>query len=159
MDNLSLPSLTLCTTKAGLAAGTTTTTTTGATVIFCIKGKAYSAAAASNATTPTLDSNTGAAFLPIAVNKASVFVICLDSGGALRAVQGSMVDYSDAGIFAFAPQFPVVPDTLCAIGYEIVKIISTGSTWTFGVSNQAAQTGITKTFTDCMTIPDRPQII
>ncbi len=149
--------LTMATTKAGLAVGTTTTMTTANTSLFSIKGKAYSAAGASNAATPTTDAVTGAAFLPIAVNKAGVFVICLDSAGALKVVQGQIVDYSDAGVFANAPQFPGIPDTLCPIGYELVKVISTGSTWTFGSSNQAAQTGITKVLVDVMTLPDRPQ--
>jgi len=148
-----------CTTKAGLAVGTTTTMTTANTSLFSIKGKAYSAAGASNAATPTTDAVTGVAFLPIAVNKAGVFVICLDTAGALKVVQGQIVDYNDAGEFyKGAPQFPVVPDTLCPIGYELVKVISTGSTWTFGSSNQASQTGITKVLVDVMTLPDRPQV-
>lgn len=158
MDNLQAIPGTFATTKAGLAVGTTTTMTTANASLYCIKGKAYSAAAASNAATPTTDSNTGAAFLPIAVNKAGVFVICLDTGGALKVVQGAIVDYTDDGVFKVAPQFPVVPDTLCPIGYELVKVISTGSTWTFGSSNQASQTGITKVLVDVMTLPDRPQV-
>lgn len=147
-----------CTTKAGLAAGTTTTTTTANTSLFAIGGKAYSAAGASNAATPTTDANTGAAFLPVGLNKACVFLIGLDSTGALKIAQGSIVSYSDAGVFTDAPQFPPVPDSMAPIGYELVKVISTGSAWTMGVSNQAAQTGITKVFVDVMTLPARPQV-
>lgn len=159
MDNLSSIPGTFATTKAGLAVGTTTTITTANTSQFCIKGKSYSAAGANNAAAPTTDSNTSAAFLPIPVNYASVFVICLNSSGTLKAVQGSIVPYNDDGTFGpVAPSFPVVPDTLCPIGYELVKVISTGSTWTFGSSNQASQTGITKVMVDVLTLPDRPQV-
>lgn len=158
MDRLSNVPGNFATTKAGLAAGTTTTTTTANTSLFCIKGKAYSAAGASNAATPTTDVNTGAAFNAIGLNKAGVFVICLDAAGALKIAQGEIVDYDDAGNFSRAPQFPAIPDTVCPIGYELVKVISTGSAWTMGSSNQAAQTGITKVFVDVMTLPDRPQV-
>lgn len=152
--------LTAMLTKAGLAAGTTTTTTTTGSLVmyYMIKGKMYSFTGAANGATPTTDALTGAAFLPIGLNKAGVFAWCLDAAGALKVVQGGIVDYSDAGVFATAPQFPSIPDTLCLIGYELVKVISTGSAWTMGVSNQASQTGITKVFQDCGSIPDRPQI-
>lgn len=144
-----------CTTKAGLAVGTTTTTTANAS-LFCIGGKAYSAAAASNAATPTTDAVTGEAFTAIGLNEAGVFAICLNTSGALQVIQGGIVDYTDAGDYATAPEFPAIPDTLCLIGYEFVKVISTGSAWTMGTSNQASQTGITKTFVDMMTQPGRP---
>lgn len=159
MNYLETIPLTAMLTKAGLAAGTTTTTTTTNALVmyYGIKGKMYTFTGASNGATPTTDALTGTAFLPIAVNKASVFVWCLDTAGALKVVQGQIVDYSDAGVFDKAPQFPAIPDTLCPIGYELVKVISTGSAWTMGVSNQAAQTGITKVFQDCFTLPDRPQ--
>lgn len=158
MDNLTQIPLTLYLGVAGAAAGTTTTTTIANTCAYSIKGKAYSKTAASNGATPTLDSNTGVAFLPIAANKASVHVLCLDSGGTIRAVQGSIVDYSDAGTFTLAPQFPPIPDTLCPFAYELTKCISTASAWTMGVSNQATLTGVTHVFVDCVTLPDRPQV-
>lgn len=158
MDYLTQVPVTMATTIAGLAAGTTTTTTIANDVQYSIKGKGYKKSAASNAATPTTDVNTGAAFTAIALNKACVFVWGLDSSGNLKVAQGSTVDYSDAGVFSVAPQFPAVPDTVCPIGYELVKVISTGSAWTMGVSNQASQTGITKVFVDCFTLPDRPQV-
>ncbi len=160
MDSLQTTPQTQMLTKAGLAAGTTTTTTTTNSLVmyYCIKGKMYTFTGASNGATPTTDAATGVAFLPIGLNKAGVFVWCLDTSGALKVVQGQIVDYSDLGVFANAPQFPGIPDTLCPIGYELVKVISTGSAWTMGSSNQAAQTGITKVFQDCATLPDRPQV-
>lgn len=158
MDNLTQTPLTFAAVIAGLAVGTTTTITIANDVQYCIKGKGYKKSAASNAATPTTDAATGSAFNPIAVNKAGVFAICLDSAGAIKVVQGGIVDYNDAGEFyKGAPQLPGIPDSLCPIGYELVKVISTGSTWTFGSSNQASQTGITKVLVDCFTMPDRPQ--
>lgn len=142
--------------KVGVVAGTTTTTTTTNSKDFCIKGKAYAGAAASNGATPTTDAN-GNAFTAIGLNKAGVFVWGYDSSGALKVMQGEIVNYSDAGVFERAPQFPAIPDTMCPIAYELVKVISTGSAWTMGSSNQASQTGITKVFVDVMTLPDRPQ--
>ena len=160
MDYLAQVPMTAMFSKAGLAVGTTTTTTTsnGATFTYAIKGKIYNATGASNGATPTTDAVTGAAFTPIGLNKAGVFVWCLDTSGNLKVVQGGIVDYSDAGVYAYAPQLPGIPDTLCPIGIEAVKVISTGSAWTMGSSNQASQTGITKVFVDCATLPDRPQV-
>ena len=158
MDYLSQVPLTLATTIGGLAVGTTTTLTLANDVQYAIKGKGYKKAAVSNTATPTTDASTGSAFNAIATNYAGVFAICLDSAGALKVVQGSIVPYNDAGEFTgAAPQLPNVPDTLCPIGYELVKVISTGSSWTFGSSNQASQTGITKVLVDCFTLPARPQ--
>lgn len=159
-ENLANIPLTAFFAKAGLAAGTTTTTTTtnSATFYYSIRGKAYTATGASNGTTPTTDAVTGAAFTAIGLNKAGVFVWCYDTSGNLKVVQGEIVSYTDGGEYPQGyPEFPAVPDTLCPIGYELVKVISTGSAWTMGVSNQASQTGITKVFVDCSTLPDRPQ--
>lgn len=158
MDYLQQNPLTLALGKAGLAAGTTTTTTIGNQTDYAIEGKAYRKAASSNAATPTADANTGAAFTAIGLNQVGVFLIGLDSGGNIKIAQGETVSYSDAGDFARAPAFPPVPEGFCPIGYELVKVISTGSAWTMGVSNQASQTGITKVFVDLITILDRPQV-
>lgn len=158
MDKLAMTPITMATSKAGLAVGTTTTTTIANTTLYSIGGKAYSKAAASNAATPTTDYNTGAAFTAIGLNQAGVFVIGLDSSGNIKVMQGETVEYSDAGEFDHAPAFPSIPDDVCPIGYELVKVISTGSAWTMGVSNQASQTGITKVLVDVFTLPARPQV-
>lgn len=157
MDPLMQGPITAVFGKVGVVAGTTTTTTTTTGVGYAIKGKAYLGVAAANGATPTTDGN-GNAFTAIGLNKAGVFVWCYDSAGALKVMQGEIVNYSDAGVFERAPQFPTIPDTLCPIAYELVKVISTGSAWTMGASNQASQTGITKVFVDIVTLPHRPAI-
>jgi hypothetical protein len=159
MDQLSQQPLTLCTVKAALAAGTTTTLTNTGTIAFCIKGKAYSKAAMTNATTPTADAATGATFVAVGVNKGSVFVIGLDAAGALKVTQGKITDLDSSGAFITAPEFGPVPSSVCPIGYLVTKVGATGSPWTFGASNLAGPpTGVTHTFVDLMTMPERPQV-
>lgn len=149
----------LCTTKAGLAAGTTTTLTTANTQLFSIGGKAYSKAGVSNEATPTTDAKTAAAFTAVGVSKGCVFVPCRDSSGNLKVVQGETVSLDAGNNFTDAPEFPAIPDTLTPIGYIVVKVGSTGSAWTFGSSNLAGPpTGVTFSFVDCFQLPERPQL-
>ena len=159
MDALQQTPLSLCTVKAGLAAGTTTTySTTGATV-YAIKGKAYSKAAATNAATPTTDHTTGTAFVPVAANQGSVFVFSYDASGSVRVSQGQVRSLDDAGNFIHSPQFPAIPDTDCPFGYLIVKAGATAvGNWVFGTNNLSGVTGLTYSFVDVMTLPDRPQV-
>lgn len=159
MDAFAFPPLTLCTTKAGMSAGTTTTLTTANTQLYCINGKAFTKAGTSNEATPTLDSATGVAFVGITANNGAVFTICRDASGNLKAVQGGIVALDASGNFVLAPQFGALPDNLCPIGYLVVKAGATASTWTFGASNLAGPpTGVTFSFTDVMTLPGRPQV-
>lgn len=159
MDALQQIPLTMCTSKAGMAAGTTTTLTTANTQLFCIGGKAYTKAGVSNEATPTTDAATGAAFNGVAAGYGSVFVICRDSSGNLKAVQGQVVALDASGLFVNAPQFPGIPDSLCPIGYIVVKAATGASTWTFGSSNLAGPpSNVTFAFVDCMTLPGRPQV-
>lgn len=160
MDNLQTIPLTLALGKATLAAGTTSTLSSTGALAYAIRGKAYSRAALSNTATPTTDANTGIAFLPVVTNKGSVFVIGYNAAGGLVAAQGSIEALDSSGNFIYAPQFPVVPDTMCPIGYEIIKAGSTASAggWVFGTSNQASVTGITYTLVDVVTLPERPQV-
>lgn len=163
MDNLQNAPVTMCVSKATLAAGTTTTfSTTGAT-LYAINGKAYSTAAAANAATPTTDANTGLAFQGIPPNFGSVFVFAYNGNGvaatAVRVVQGPVQALDASGNFITAPNLPIVPDGLCAFGYLVVKAGATASTWTFGSSNLAGPpTGVTLAFQDLMTLPGRPQV-
>jgi hypothetical protein len=165
MDMLQFVPATICTVKATLAAGTTTTySTTGAT-LYCIRGKAYSVAAATNAATPTTDATTGLAFPAIAIGFAAAFVWGYDASGNVKVSQGSQVALNADGSFAQAPAFPMVPDTVCPFAYELVRLnpatatTPAVATWTMGASNQSGVTGVTYTRQDVMTMPDRPQIV
>lgn len=165
MDYLSQVPLTLATTIAGLAAGTTTTLTIANDVQFAIRGKGYKKSAASNAATPTTDATTGSSFSAIPAGSGCVFVIGLDSSGAIKVSQGSVnvMDGATGGSAAKfttnSPQFPAVPDTVCPIGYLVTKVGTSGSAWTFGSSNLAGPpSNVLHTFVDCFTLPDRPQV-
>ena len=170
MDYMQAAPATICTSKAAAAAGTTTTfSTTGAT-LYSIKGKAYTTSAASNAATPTTDAATGVAFVPVPVGSGSVFVLCYDGSSttaatAIKVVQGSITDLdgssADGAVakFIVAPQFPVIPRTLCPFAYVIVKVGSGGAAWTFGASNLAGPpSNVGIAFQDVMTLPGNPQV-
>ena len=168
-DNLASAPGTFCTSKATAAAGTTTTfSTTGAT-LYCIKGKAFTTSAAANAATPTTDAATATTFVPIPANKGCVFVLCYDgtsatAATAIKVVQGPLeaLDGATGGataLFINAPQFPVIPDTLCPFAYLVTKVGASGATWTFGASNLAGPpSNVLHTFVDLMTLPARPQV-
>ena len=164
MDALQQVPVTMATVIAGLAAGTTTTITIANDTQYAIKGKGYKKTAASNAATPTTDATTGSAFTAVAAGYGCVFVVGLDSSGAIKVSQGQqlVMDGSTAGSaakFILAPQFPAVPDTVCPIGYLVTKVGTSGSAWTFGTSNLAGPpSNVLHTFVDVFTLPDRPQV-
>ena len=160
MDRHALSPISICTTKAGLAAGTTTTLTAANASIYSIRGVAYSKAAASNAATPTTDAATGAAFTPVAVGNVGVFLVGFSAAGNLSVLQGGQTALSVSGNVVTAPQFPsAMPDDFCAVGYIVTRVTSSGAAWTFGTSNLAGPpTGVVHTFGDLMTVPGRPVI-
>jgi D-serine deaminase-like pyridoxal phosphate-dependent protein len=159
-DLLVQPSITQCTTFAGLSAGTTSTISTANTIQYCIRGKAYTPKTAiTNGATPTVDSATGLPFVPLLASQGTVVTLGLDASGTLRASQGSVQPLDPSGAFVLAPQFPNQPDTVCVFGYIVVKAGATAvGTWTFGTNNLSSVTGLTFTFTNVMGLPDRPQI-
>lgn len=148
------------TTKAGLAAGTTTTISTTATVLYALRGKAYSKTAITNGATPTTDATTGAAFAALSANQGTIVYIGLDSSGAQKAAQGSIVALDSSGAFINAPQPPIIDDSVWVpFGYIVLKGGSTLSgTFTFGTNNLSSVTGMTYTFVDIMGPTGRPQI-
>ncbi len=148
---------TRCNGKAALAVGTTTTLTSANAIDYEIKGKMYRKAAATNETTPTTDAVTGAAFTAVGVSKGCVFIACRDAAGALKVVQGQIVDLDASNAYGkMKPLYGPVPDTLCPYSLIDVKVGSTGSAWTFGASNFAGPpTGVVFTFTDIASLPDR----
>jgi hypothetical protein len=176
MDQQANIPVTMNFTKATLAAGSTTTISTTGTTTFAIKGKFYTKTAISNGATPVVDYATGAAFIPIpipntapnlAAGYGSVYTVGFDTGGNIKVIQGTVVPLDGSGNFINAPQFgglgpqgsgPTDND-FCAIGYIIVKLGATAvATWTFGTNNLSSVTGVTYTFVDVATLPDRPQV-
>ena len=148
-----------CFTKAGLAAGTTTTLTTANAQECVIQGKAVKKAATSNEATPTTDVVTGAAFAAVPPSKACVFTLCRDAAGALKAIQGQIVD-NIGGNLVLGPWYGPDLPTVAPIGSVLVKCASNASAWTFGSSNfSGPPTGVTFVFTDFAGgVPPRPQV-
>lgn len=169
MDAQSNIPVTMCLSKVALAAGTTTTLSTTGTTVFTIRGKMYSKTAITNGATPTTDYATGAAFIPVPANTGSVFMVGFDHSGNIKVVQGTVVPLDVNGAFINAPQFgglgvagsaPATSGDFCPIGYLVIKGDSTASItgWIFGTSNNSSVTGITYTFVDVSSEPDRPQV-
>lgn len=158
MDTLTFRGDTQCLMKAVIAAGTTSTLTTTGVTQYKIRGKSYSKAALTNQATPTLDATTGIAFVPFGPNQGTVVVVGFDSGGNLKAAQGTIRPLDQSGAFLHAPEFPAIPQTMCPIGYIILKAGATASAFTFGTSNLSGVTGLTYTFVDVGTLPERPQV-
>jgi hypothetical protein len=132
-------------TKAAITglSGAASTISTGGTVTYAIAGQAYTKTALSGVATPTLDSNTGVAFLPLKTGKKCLFVFCLDSSGNLKVVQGKIVATADVVNLAAAVDFPEIPDTLTPFAYaEFAHANATD--FQFGSSNWNA-TGLTIT--------------
>jgi hypothetical protein len=163
-DNLAYAPVTECQSKVALAAGTTTTVNTpgspAGVTVYAIRSKLYSRAAGSNLATPTLDSTTGVAFAPISANQGAVVVLGFDAAGTnLRACQGPIQALDAAGSFIVAPQFPIIPDTICPVAYIVLKAGATAvGTFVFGTNNLSGVTGMVYAFQDICQIPDRVQV-
>lgn len=163
MDNLNLRGMTFNHVNAGLVAGSTSTYTTTATTVCSIRGKfATGLTAQTNTASPTTDATTGAAFVALGDNQATVLVWGINAAGAIQLSQGSIENTevgvtTTAGAFLTVPQFPRIPEDFCPIGYCLVRTAPSASAWTPGTSNWTA-TGITaSTFQNVATLPDRPQ--
>lgn len=174
MDNLTLPPLTMSTTKANFTvtggAATTFVTTTGAAtqISYLINGKSYAKTPATGIAMPAVDVNSGNAFVPLnagsgttaqPVAYGTIFVFGLDAGGNYRVAQSkdANVLLDSAGNFIYAPQFPVLPDSIAPFGYLVVKGAFNSAAWTLGTSNWNA-TGITTSTQDVGTLTNRPQV-
>ncbi len=143
---------------AGLVAGTTTTYTTASATVCVINGIfATALAAGTNTASPTTDWN-GDAFTALAADRGAVFVYCVVAAGTVAIVQGptEVID-GDTDNFLIYPSFPPIDDTLCPFAYVVVKSTGASSAWTIGTSNWTA-TGITDSYSDIFTLPDRPVI-
>lgn len=150
--------------NAGFVLGTTSTYTTTASTAAVINGVFGTALTAqTNTATPTTDATTGAAFVALTANKATVLVWGVNAAGAIKLAQGTIVPTetgvtTTAGAFINAPQFPSLPDDFCPIAYNLVRTSPTGSAFTAGTTSWAAS-GITcSTAKNVHTLPDRPKI-
>ena len=151
--------LTMALMHCALAAGTTTTLSSTGTIHYMIRGKTATRAALANTATPTTDAVTGLAFPTISANQGTVVAIGLDASGNVKAAQGEIQALDVSGNFINAPQFPSLPETICPIGYIVLKGGSTlVGTFRFGSSNLSGVTGMTYTFVSCAMLPDRPQV-
>lgn len=155
--------MTMGTIKTGLIKGTTSTLTTTVTSAGMINGKYVSGVTAlTNSASPTTDATTGAAFVAMGDNKATVVVVGQNAAGTVKMAQGSIEDTlvgvtTTAGDFIRAPQFPSLPDDFMVWGYALVRTAPSASDFTPGTSAWAA-TGVTTTeFVQCGVLPDRPQ--
>lgn len=150
MDPLAASPQSSCLNKAGWAVGTTTTLSFTANPLqYKIKGRNYTKATVTNGATPTTDIVTGLAFVGIPINKCAVFALGYDSGGTLRVAQSELQAMDASAAPIVLPQLPTLPLSVCPTGYVLVKVGSTGATWTFGASNFAGPpTGVVFVFVD-----------
>lgn len=159
MDFLSASPQTYLITRPVLAAGTTSTVTTTNAITGYVNGVSYNSAALTNQATPTTDLNTALAFPSLSANQGTIVVLGINSSGALKAVQGSIVALDASGAFIVAPQPPSMPDSFLPFGKIVLKAGSTlVSTWTFGTNNLSGVTGMTYSFADLTGVLGRPVI-
>jgi hypothetical protein len=176
MDYQSGVPATFCLSKVTLAAGSTTTISNTGTTTFAIKGKAYTKTAMTNVATPTTDYVTSLAFKTIPIPNTApnlglgygcVFTVGFDHNGNVKVTQGTIEALDVNGNFINAPQFggagpagsSTTDNDFCPIGYIVVQLGATAvATWTFGTNNLSGVTGVTYTFVDLITLPDRPQV-
>ena len=148
--------------NAVFAAGTTSTYSTTNSTACTIGGKwATALTAQTNTASPTTDANTGSAFVTLTDNQISVFVWGVKADGSVAVAQGTVEDTAvgvttTPGAVINPPQFPSLPDDFCPCAYTLIQTAPSASDWTFGSSSWGA-TGITDTWVNIATLPDRPQ--
>jgi hypothetical protein len=164
MDNLNYRGANFCTTNSLLTAtGAETVHDTTVLLNYAINGKAYTKSGTNaDQTTPTTDYNTSAAF-PTLTGVASgggqgaVVVWAYNSSGTVQCMMGPVETLDASGNFARAPQFPLVPDDVCAFAYQVLKHYGQGTSVTFGTSNWNTS-GFTNAIVNVLSLPSRPQI-
>lgn len=151
--------------SAGFVLGTTSTYTTTVTTSCTVDGVfATALTAQTNTASPTTDAATGAAFVALTDNQATVLVWGVNLAGAIKLCQGSIESTevgvtTTAGAFIKAPQFPTLPDDFCPIAYGLVRTAPSASDFIPGTSNWTA-TGITSSvFKNISVLPSRPRIV
>ena len=123
MDTVAKAPVTMCLSKATLAAGSTTTISTTGTTTYIIDSFFYTKGALTNQATPTTDWSTGNAFIPIPVpltstglpgsipaacaGYACAYAVGFDHGGNVKVIQGPIVGLDANGNFiSSAPSLP-----------------------------------------------------
>lgn len=149
--------------SAGFVLGTTSTYTTAAATSASINGAFTTALAAqTNTASPTVDATTGAAFVALTANQATVLVWGVNAAGAIKLAQGSIVATetgvtTTAGAFLGVPQFPALVEDFVPIAYGLVRTSPTGAAFTAGTTAWAAS-GITCSVAkNVSALPDRPR--
>lgn len=165
MDALNLRGITQNMVSAAFVLGSTSAYTTTVTTECVIDGVfATTLAAQSNTASPTTDAATGAAFVALGDNQATVLVWGITLAGAIALCQGSIENTevgvtTTAGAFLNAPQFPNLPADFCPIAYNLVRTAPSASAFTPGTSSWTA-TGITASVAKNISVlPSRPRIV
>ena len=113
--------------------------------------------------TPTTDAATGAAFVAVAPNKATVLVFGQNKAGAIKMAQGSIVDTypgvtTTVGAFKDVPNFPSLPKDFMCLAYVLVRTAPSAASWVPGTGEWAASGVTTGTVVDIGALPDFPQV-
>lgn len=150
--------------SAALVKGTTSTYTTTVTTAGVINGKFVTTLGAqTNTASPATDAVTGAAFVALAPNKATVLVYGQTAAGAIQLAQGSVEDTqvgvtTTVGAFLRAPQFPSLPDDFMPLAYLLVRTAPSAASWVPGTGSWTASGVTASTAQNVATLPDRPQV-
>lgn len=166
-DNLSLASgATLCLAAAGLAEGTNANTIqTANSITYTIDGRFYSKSATDNIAISYSGPSVyqAAAGGVQAVNggftggvngSTRMYLICLNTSGAVSIVPGQIVDSAELAAGRVALQFPDAPAGVCPIGAMRIALTA-GTAFTPGSTDLSAS-GVTDTFYDLMDVPANP---
>ena len=129
---------------ANISALAAATTYTVQNVTYSVQGKLFFKATAVGAASPTLDANTGVAFVALIANKACAYMWALNAAGTVQIAQGPIVAYTDTSANSTRTPLPSLPDTSTPLGYIVVKAGATAvGNWLPGANNFTGVTGIT----------------
>lgn len=164
MDNLQFRNVTMGFINSGLTLPSTSVYSTTTAPAGLINGKfVTSIGVDTTQATPTTDAATGAAFVALTENKATVLVFGQTAAGAIAMCQGSIVDTytgvtTTVGAFKHVPQFPTLPDDFMPLAYVLVRTAPDAADWTPGTGEWAASGVTTGTVVNIGVLPNRPQV-
>lgn len=142
--------------NAVLATGTTSTFSTTNAIDYTVQGRFATLGAQANTATPTVDGNTGKAFVPLAADQACIFAFFVNLAGAVSVAQGPVVKNSELTGGSAAAQFPQSDDSKAPFGYMLVQASAAlAAPWTFGTTIWAS-TGLTVAARSVMDYPAQP---